>query len=71
MAEIKSFPFKKENFDQIRSYKFGKNWPVVYIIENNNEAYVGQSINAYYRSLQHFESPDFSQELLWNVIGEE
>jgi DUF2075 family protein/DNA replication protein DnaC len=56
MSEIITFPFKKEDFDQIKKYKFGKNWPVVYILENKKEIYIGQTTNAYYRSKQHFEN---------------
>ena len=58
-SEIKAFPFDKNKFDQIKDYKFGKDWPVVYIIENGKEVYVGETINAYSRSKQHYEkSPE-------------
>ena len=55
MSEIVTFPFRKEDFDQIKKYKFGKDWPVVYILENKKEIYIGQTVNAYARSKQHFE----------------
>ncbi len=58
MSEIKTFPFDKDKFDQIKNYKFGKNWPVVYIIENGEEIYIGETTSAYYRSKQHFENPE-------------
>ncbi len=58
MAEIHTFPFDKNNFDQIKNYKFGKNWPVVYLLDDKKEIYVGQTTNAYYRSKQHYENPD-------------
>lgn len=58
MAEIKTFRFAKDAFEQIRNYKFGKNWPVVYLLEDKKEAYVGQTISAYHRSRQHFENPE-------------
>lgn len=56
MSDIVSFPFNKEDFNKIKNYKFGKNWPVVYILENKEEIYIGQTINAYYRSKQHFDN---------------
>ena len=56
MSEIKTFPFDKNKFEQIKAYKFGSNWPVVYIIENGKEVYVGETINAYSRSKQHYEN---------------
>ena len=56
MSEIKKFPFEKEQLEQIKAYKFGKNWPVVYIIENGKEIYIGETIHAYNRSKQHYEN---------------
>ncbi|MEI6316390.1 MAG: DNA/RNA helicase domain-containing protein [bacterium] len=58
MSEIKTFQFKKESFEQIRKYKFGKNWPVVYLIENGKEAYVGETIRAQQRTKEHLDNPD-------------
>lgn len=58
MSEIKTFPFNKNNFDLIKDYKFGRNWPVVYIAENGKEVYIGETINAYSRSKQHYENTD-------------
>jgi uncharacterized protein len=58
MSEIKSFSFSKDSFDEIKAYKFGRNWPVVYIAENGNEVYIGETINAYYRSKQHYDNPE-------------
>lgn len=58
MSEIKSFKFDKNSFPEIRKYHFGYNWPVVYIIENGKEIYIGETINAYNRSKQHIEKPE-------------
>lgn len=58
MSDIKTFPFDKNQFDQIKEYKFGRNWPVVYLIKDEKEIYIGQTVNAYYRSKQHFEKPE-------------
>lgn len=58
MSDIKSFKYSKDEFDKIRQYRFGTNWPVVYIAENGNEAYIGETINAYNRSKQHYDNPD-------------
>jgi hypothetical protein len=57
MSQIKTLPFKKDQFDQIRSYNFGQNWPVVYLIEDGREIYIGETINAFGRSNQHYENP--------------
>ena len=58
MSHIKTFPFEKEKFNEIKEYHFGKNWPVVYVIENGKEVYIGETISAYYRSKQHYENPE-------------
>ena len=58
MSEIKTFPFNKEDFDQIKNYKFGKNWPVVYIIEDGKEIYIGETTRLHGRSKEHFDNPE-------------
>ncbi len=58
MSNIVTFKYNKNNFDKIKDYHFGKNWPVVYVLENKKEVYIGQTINAYYRSKQHYENPE-------------
>lgn len=35
-----------------------RNWPVVYLLNNNSEVYVGESLNATSRMRQHLESAD-------------
>lgn len=58
MLEIKKFSFNKNKFDEIKAYRFGRNWPVVYILTDEKEIYIGQTVNAYYRSKQHFDNPE-------------
>jgi DUF2075 family protein len=58
MHEIKEYDYSVENLDQIRKYRFGDNWPVVYILEDGKEAYIGQTVNAYRRAKQHIEKPE-------------
>lgn len=58
MADIKTFLFNKDNFNQIKEYRFGRNWPVVYVLENGKDVYVGQAINVHRRFKQHHENPE-------------
>lgn len=58
MAIIKSFEFNKKNFERIKNYHYGMNWPVVYLLANKKELYVGETINVYNRSSQHYENPE-------------
>lgn len=53
MGLIKTFEYDKDDFEKIGGYKYGKNWPVVYVLEGEREAYVGETGNAYNRSQQH------------------
>lgn len=56
MSEIRSFSFDKSGAESIREYKYGSNWPVVYVIENGTELYVGETVRAYGRTKQHLEN---------------
>lgn len=58
MSEIKSFKFHKDHFGDIKEYRFGKNWPIVYVLENGKDVYVGQAINAYRRLRQHNDNTE-------------
>lgn len=71
MSKIETFPFNKDNFNQIKDYKFGKNWPVVYIIEDKKEVYIGQTVNAYFRSKQHVENPERRKLKDIHIISDE
>lgn len=70
-SSIKTFEFIKEKFDEIGSYHFGKNWPVVYLLENNEEIYVGETTNVYNRSKQHYDSPERSKLNNIHIITDE
>lgn len=71
MTEIKTFPFEKDEFEQLREYHFGLNWPVVYIQEDGKEMYIGQTTNVYSRSNQHYENPDRARLKRIHVLTDE
>ena len=58
MGLVKSFSYKEEFLDNIKRYKYGVNWPVVYIIRNDKEAYIGESTRVYNRSLEHLKNKE-------------
>lgn len=58
MPAIETLPFKKEKFNQIKSRHYGLNWPVVYLIEDGSEMYIGETVSIYNRSNQHYENPE-------------
>ena len=62
MAYIDSFSFEIESLGDIRKLrhgnnKVGENWPVVYVLNNDEEAYVGETVNAARRTEQHLGNP--------------
>lgn len=63
--ELARFPFAS---DEIRAWGAidpkHRNWPVVYVLNNDAEVYVGESVNAEGRMRQHLES-DEKKHLSW------
>jgi len=58
MSQLETFEFNPPGFEKIREYHFGRDWPVVYLLETAGEAYVGETTNFYNRSKQHYENSD-------------
>lgn len=55
---VKKFDFKKDSLQEIKEMdtkkiKYGTNWPVVYILNNKNKAYIGETLNVYRRMNEH------------------
>jgi len=71
MSEIKTFKFNKDNFDNIRDYKYGSNWPVVYLLQNKKEMYIGETVNAFGRSKQHYENEDRARLTTIHIVSDE
>lgn len=53
MSDIKTYPFTDEGIEEIRTNKYGKNWPVVYLLENGSEMYIGETVKAFRRFKEH------------------
>lgn len=59
MAEVYTYSFEKEKLHQlIEGQPHGKDWPVVYMICDDQEMYIGETINLYNRSRQHIDKPE-------------
>lgn len=71
MNNIETFNFKKERFNDIRDYKFGRDWPVIYIIEGEKEAYIGETTSAFNRSKQHYDNPERKKLQRIHIIADE
>ena len=53
--KINDISFTIEDINSLSKNKIWKNWPVVYILHNNAEAYIGETTSAYHRIKQHRE----------------
>lgn len=71
MAEISTLKFNEGTPTILKSKKYGTNWPVVYIINNNEEAYVGETTDASMRSNQHLANEVRRNLNKINIIGDD
>jgi len=58
MADIQTFTFDRTGFESVKKFPLGRDWPVVYIIENDREVYIGETTSMHNRSKQHYENED-------------
>lgn len=58
MLEISNFNFNTKGAEDIKNHRYGKDWPVVYLIENGKKIYIGETTRAHSRTKQHLENPN-------------
>lgn len=71
MSNIQTFPFDKAGFEGIKKFPLGRDWPVVYIIENGREVYIGETTSAHNRSRQHYENENRVHLKTMHIITDE
>ena len=71
MSNIQTFAFDKSGFEEIKKFPLGRDWPVVYIIENEREVYVGETTSAHNRSRQNYENEDRARLKNIHIIVDE
>ena len=71
MTEIITKRFNAGTSNVLKSEKYGTNWPVVYIINNNEEAYVGETTDVSIRSNQHWANEVRRNLDKINIIGDD
>lgn len=54
--EIREFEFSQTGLSVLREHSMGQNWPVVYLINNKSELYVGETTSAGGRFYQHLNN---------------
>ena len=57
MADIDTYKFNPDAYKKLRVTETGRNWPVVYLLENGEEMYVGQTTNISNRLKSHLDNP--------------
>ena len=55
--EIREYNFDEEGCEEVRLDRLGSDWPVVYIISNDREAYIGETCSIHNRMKQHLSNP--------------
>lgn len=58
MSQVFELSFGKDGLSDVLQHSHGTDWPVVYMISNDEEMYIGETINLFIRSGQHLENPD-------------
>lgn len=58
MIKFKTFDFNQKGIEEIKNYKYGEKWPVVYFIHNEKEAYIGETTDVSKRTIQHLKNSD-------------
>ena len=65
--EIKVFEYSDNGLNEVKSDSKGKNWPVVYLIHNDNALYIGETTSAAVRMDQHLKNPEKQKENLKTI----
>lgn len=55
---IRTFKFNHNGLEEIKSQPLGTDWPVVYLLTNSSEIYIGETSNARARMEQHLANPE-------------
>lgn len=71
MSKIFKYNFDESLLSELKENKYGLNWPVVYIIENGKEAYVGETTSSLRRMKNHLENSDRNFLNFVNIITDE
>ena len=71
MINVETYKFDAKVVEKLENTRFGNKWPIVYIINNDNEAYIGETVNAYVRASQHLDNPKRQKLNLINIISSE
>ena len=58
MLEFAEFPFSLDGINQIADHKYGKNWPITYILQKEGDIYIGKTTDGARRFKEHYKIKD-------------
>ena len=68
---ITTHKFNAEVISRLHTIEFGKDWPVVYILEDGAQMYVGETMSAAHRFRQHIDNPERKKLKHAHLIADE
>jgi DUF2075 family protein/SOS-response transcriptional repressor LexA/DNA replication protein DnaC len=71
MSKIVTFPFDHSEFANMKKFEHGLNWPVVYLIEDGKELYIGETTSVATRSKQHYEKENRKKLTKIHVVSDD
>jgi len=71
MSKISSFPFTKDGLEQVQATQNGKNWPVVYLIHDEENLYIGETTSIATRMSQHLKNEDKKKLEIIEIVFDE
>lgn len=76
MFSIDNYAFNANSIQEVKSLRHkgnsvGSDWPVVYVINDKKEAYVGETLSAYRRLEQHLQNPDRRKLSEVHIVSDE
>ncbi len=66
--EIETYPFDEACKQILSTHELGKDWPVVYVLNNKSQMYIGETSSIYNRLSQHLKNPEKEHLQKVNVI---
>lgn len=71
MSKISSFPFTKDGLEQVQATQNGKNWPVVYLIHDEENLYIGETTSIATRMSQHLKNEEKKKLEIIEIVFDE
>lgn len=68
VMDVVSFDFTYGGRDKLGRGAMGRDWPVVYLINNDSEMYTGETCSVYNRFSQHLQNSDHDELKTINMI---